>query len=69
MADVDKALPNVEQTINIPSSEEIQVELENRNSDQWLDINATTNYLRIDVLSAYPGEEFNGKEPFKECAL
>ncbi len=49
--------------------QQIQIELENRNSDQWLDINATTDYLRIDVLSAYPGEEFNGKEPFKECAV
>ena len=28
MADVDKALPNVEQTIKIPSPEELQVEVE-----------------------------------------
>ena len=28
MADVDKALPNVEQTIKIPSPEELQVEIE-----------------------------------------
>ena len=28
MADVDKALPNVEQTINIPSRDELQVEIE-----------------------------------------
>ncbi len=50
-------------------NQKIQKELENRNTEQWIDINTTTNYLRIDVLSAYPGEEFNGQEPFKECAV
>jgi len=44
-------------------------ELKNINISQWLDINATTSYLRIDILSAYPGEEINGKVPFDECAL
>ena len=33
MADVDKALPNVEQTINIPSPEELQVEIEKTQKD------------------------------------
>ena len=33
MADVDKALPNVEQTINIPSPEELQVEIEQTQKD------------------------------------
>ena len=28
MAEIDKALPNVEQTINIPNPDEIQVEVE-----------------------------------------
>jgi len=33
MADVDKALPNVEQTINIPSPDELQVEIEKTQKD------------------------------------
>jgi len=33
MADVDKALPNVEQTINIPSEADINVELEEQQKD------------------------------------
>ena len=33
MAEVDKALPNVEQTINIPSPEELQVEIEQTQKD------------------------------------
>ena len=34
-----------------------------------IDINATTAFLRIEILSAYPGEEFNGQNPFEECAI
>ena len=49
--------------------QQIQKELENRNTEQWIDINATTAFLRIEVLSAYPGEEFNGQNPFEECAI
>ena len=48
---------------------QIQKELENDNYEQWVDINATTSYLRLDFLSAYPGEELNGQNPFEECAL
>jgi len=48
---------------------EIQKELENDNFEQWIDINTTTSYLRIDFLSAYPGEELNGQKPFDECAI
>jgi len=45
-------------------------ELENENtSSQWIDINDTTSYLRIDILSAYPGEEVSGNQPFDECAI
>ena len=51
MAEIDKALPNVEQTINIPNPDEIQVEVEktekkpqapvevNQNDDGSVDIN------------------------------
>ncbi len=51
MAEIDKALPNVEQTINIPNPDEIQVEVEktekkpqapvevNQNNDGSVDIN------------------------------
>ena len=28
MAEIDKSLPNVKQTINVPSPEEVQVELQ-----------------------------------------
>ncbi len=50
-------------------NQQIQRELENHNTEQWININETIKYLRIDVLSAYPGEEFNGQEPFQECAV
>ncbi len=43
MADVDKALPNVEQTINIPSSEEIQVELEKTQKDPQAPVDVQAN--------------------------
>ncbi len=48
---------------------QIQKELENDNFEQWVDVNATTSFLRIDILSAYPGVELNGQNPFEECAL
>ena len=48
---------------------EIQKELENDNFEQWVDVNSTTSYLRIDFLSAYPGEDLNGQNAFDECAI
>jgi len=48
---------------------EIQKELENDNFEQWIDINTTTSYLRLDFLSAYPGEDLNGQNAFDECAI
>ena len=48
---------------------EIQKELENDNFEQWIDINTTTSYLRLDFLSAYPGEDLNGQNAFEECAI
>ncbi len=47
----------------------VQKELENDNYEQWIDINGTTDYLRIDFLSAYPGEDLNGQNAFDECAI
>jgi hypothetical protein len=44
-------------------------ELENDNTSQWIDVNATTSYLKVDILSAYPGEEISGSQPFEECAI
>ena len=44
-------------------------ELQNDNNSQWIDVNTTTSYLRIDILSAYPGEEVSGSQPFDECAV
>ena len=48
---------------------EIQKELENDNYEQWVDVNTTTSYLRLDFLSAYPGEDLNGQNAFEECAI
>ena len=47
----------------------INKELTNDNSSQWVDINQTTSYLKIDILSAYPGEEVGGSQAFDECAI
>ena len=44
-------------------------EVENDNTSQWIDINAKTSYLKIDILSAYPAEEISGSQPFDECAI
>ena len=44
-------------------------ELTNDNTSQWVDINQTTSYLKIDILSAYPGEEVGGNQSFDECAI
>jgi hypothetical protein len=43
MADVDKALPNVEQTIKIPSPEDLQVELEQTQKDPQAPVDVQTN--------------------------
>ena len=43
MADVDKALPNVEQTIKIPSPEELQVELEQTQKEPQAPVDVQTN--------------------------
>ena len=48
---------------------EVQKELKNDNYEQWVDVNTTTTFLRIDFLSAYPGEEINGQNSFDECAI
>ena len=55
-------------TANDPELE-IQKELENENFEQWVDVNTTTSYLRLDFLSAYPGEDLNGQNAFEECAV
>ena len=48
----------------------IEYELENQNnSSQWIDMNTTSSVITIEILSAYPGEEVNGAEPFSECAI
>ena len=57
----------------ITSEEEgfsIEYELENQNtSSQWIDLNTTSSVITIQILSAYPGEEVNGAEPFAECSI
>ena len=44
-------------------------ELLNENGSQWIDIKQTTSYLKIDILSAYPGEEVGTNDAFDECAI
>ena len=44
-------------------------EFNNENISQWLDINTQTDFIRIDILSAYPGEEISGKVAYDECAI
>ena len=34
MAEIDKSLPNVKQTINVPSPEEVQVEIQEEQQEQ-----------------------------------
>ena len=36
---------------------------------QWLDIDTQADFIRIDILSAYPGEEISGKVAFDECEI
>ena len=47
----------------------IEKELQNTNSQQWININSTTANLRIDILSAYSGEDIGNTSAFKECAI
>jgi hypothetical protein len=47
----------------------IEKELENNNGQQWININSTTATLRIDILSAYSGENIGNSNAFKECAI
>ena len=39
------------------------------NTSQWIDINQTTSYLKIDILSAFPGEDVGTNQAFDECAI
>ena len=58
--------------IEITSNDSVLIlskELQNDNNSQWIDVNTTTSYIRIDILSAYPGEEVSGSQPFDECAI
>ena len=43
MADIDKSLPNITQTINIPSPEEMQVELEENKKDPQAPVDVQQN--------------------------
>ena len=48
----------------------IEYELQNQNtSSQWIDLNTSSSVITIQILSAYPGEEVNGAEPFPDCAI
>jgi hypothetical protein len=47
----------------------LRKELQNTNGQQWIDINSTTASLRIDILSAYSGEDVGNSNAFKECAI
>jgi len=45
------------------------LELKNEQYSQWLDINENLTSITFQVVSAYPGVEFNGASPFEECSL
>ena len=47
----------------------IEKELQNNQSQQWVSFDTVSSKIRIEVISAYPGEELNGQKPFKECAI
>ena len=47
----------------------IEKELQNNQSQQWVSFDTVSSKIRIEVVSAYPGEELNGQNPFKECAI
>ena len=51
------------------SDYQVEKELENDNFQQWIDLNTNAKTIKIEVLSAYPGEELNGQNPFTECAM
>ncbi len=58
--------------IQVTTDEEsilIEKEVQNNNGQQWIDINSTTSTLRIDILSAYSGEDVGNSNAFKECAI
>lgn len=58
--------------IQVTTDEEailIEKELQNSNGQQWIDVNSTTSNLRIDILSAYSGEDVGNSNAFKECAI
>ena len=62
MADVDKALPNVEQTINIPSEEDINIELEEQQKDPQAPVDVQTNDdgsvdVNFDPSQVNPGQD------------
>jgi hypothetical protein len=62
MADVDKALPNVEQTINIPNPEDINIELEEQQKDPQAPVDVQPNEdgsvdVNFDPSQVNPGED------------
>ena len=48
MAEIDKSLPNVKQTINVPSPEEVQVDIQEQQQEQ--DHQLTFNQMKMVVL-------------------
>ena len=77
MAEIDKSLPNVKQTINVPSPEEVQVELQEEqkpdqpvevqpNEDGSVDINFDPKvfYDSLDNAIKY----FEEGEEYEKCA-
>ena len=57
------------QVITDENSILIEKELQNTNNQQWINIDSTTATLRIDILSAYSGEDVGISKAFKECAI
>ncbi len=66
MAEIDKSLPNVKQTINVPSPEEVQVELqEEQKPDQPVDIQPNEDGS-VDInFDPKVGSQEQGEDHFK----
>ena len=58
--------------IRVTTSDEeflLDKELENDNFQQWISLNTSGSKIKIEILSAYPGEDLNSQKAFSECAI
>ena len=67
MAEIDKTLPNVKQTINVPSPEEIEVDIqeEQKEQDQPIDVQENFGNSREDIMRMLREELLSFMKPKK----